>query len=138
MKISVIFLIGSFFLFANTALADLDLKKFISDDGTKLNVLDSSVSDDDLAQLKDSQFQNIKHLLLSSPNISNKGMLYLKHLRLENLTLHYSRVNDTGLEHIKNLPLKAISLYGSTEISVDGIAALKKVNPSIKVDQGPE
>lgn len=70
---------------------------------------------------------NLEYLYLNDTEITDGGLVYLRSLsKLKQLDLRNNSITDEGLDYLKGLPaLKRIALIGCTEVTDEGVRALK-------------
>jgi hypothetical protein len=108
--------------------AELDDEKLWLYDG---EVEGRRLNDAHLAALTDPAFAGVEDLnlvsgptaMMSGVEVTDAGLVHIKHLPLRSLCLRGSLVTDAGLAHLKDLPLKSLVL-GGTLIEGDGLAHL--------------
>lgn len=102
-----------FSLFAGDGGASLSLAKYLRFNGTQLDLRGTAATDADLVQLANPLFKNVTTVLLARTRITDSGLLHLKHLPLIQLDLYYTKVTDEGLKHLDGLPLRQLNLTGA-------------------------
>ena len=55
--------------------------------------------------------------------------------QIQSLSLYSASITDAGLQYIANMPvLKKLRMYGSTQISDDGLEWLKHTKPDLTIE----
>jgi internalin A len=95
----------------------------------------TQVSDAGLVHLRG--LTNLTELSLSGTKVSDAGLAHLKGLtNLSRLALRRTDMSDAGLVHLKGLTnLSRLKLDYNTEVTADGMKALKQALPRVTIDQ---
>jgi len=131
LEISSVTEIGIRYLRNMESLSDLTLSSpEIADDGLKPSS-ESGVSDAAIAEIS---HLDIRTLSLKGSWVSDHGIRHLRNMKsLSKLTLFSPEITDDGLIHLMKLTkLKYVTLYGTTRVTLYGIAKLKEENQGIK------
>jgi hypothetical protein len=76
---------------------------------TNLDLSHTSVTDQDLEFIRQ-YFPNLRKLFLSLTRVTDAGIMHLKGMSLEVLTLNGTEVTDAGILHLKGMPLRILEV----------------------------
>lgn len=115
----------------------LELLQPLAEQVVYLNLAETQVTDDGLAQI--SSLRNLRSLHLEKTQIGDNGLAHLAGLGdLEYLNLYKSEVGDAGLDHLASLTsLQKLYLWNSN-VTVEGAAKLEAALPGISINMGPK
>jgi Leucine-rich repeat (LRR) protein len=99
---------------------------------TELRLHGSGVTDELMDPI--SRLHYLKSVSLSSPNLSNAGVLRLARLpNLTTLMLNGERITDDSLQGLASFPHLQRLTVSNTQVTAAGIAALRRRRPDLEI-----
>lgn len=117
---------------AATAGGAAPLASYLRQDGTQLDLRGADVVDEDLAVLDESVFSRVASVLLARTRVGDRGLKFLRNLRVRQLDLYLTAVTDKGLEHLRGLPIERLDMTG-TAVGDTGLEQLGRLPLAILV-----